>query len=277
MRPAADTTHGVIVPSYNSGCLLAETLEGVLASGLPVVTVIDGSNDGSAESAQKLQNETDGLDVLILPRRGGKGAAVLAGLEAAEQRGWTHAAVLDADGQHDAADLPRFVETSRAHPDAMILGVPVFGPDAPMLRVLGRRLGNFFANVETRWGSIGDSLFGFRIYPVQPALRILRGMRAGRGFDFDTRMAVQLFWAGIRPVNLPTRVRYLPRGRGISHFRYLRDNLLLVRTHAELLLRSLINKLRRLKLVSPRTRLDSDVRSVHYSAQACKPEKLSRG
>lgn len=242
MTRPAQALRGVIIPSYNSGPLLDETLRAVLPAGFPILVVIDGSTDGSGEKAGLLARGSDQLEVLRLPHRTGKGGAVLAGLEKAETRGWSHAAVIDADAQHDAADLPRFMDASRANPDAMILGQPVFGPDAPRVRVLARRLGNFLVRIETRSNAIGDSLFGFRVYPIRPALDILHGMHDGRGFDFDTRMAVQLCWSGVRPVNVPTRVRYLPRGRGISHFNYLRDNLLLARTHAELLLRSVTQR-----------------------------------
>lgn len=236
------TMHGIIIPSYNSGALLKETLHDVLGTGIPVIVVIDGSTDSSVGDAESIAHASAKLEIIRLPNRTGKGGAILAGLEKAQTRGWTHAAVFDADGQHDAADIPRFMEASRANPDSMILGLPVFGPDAPLARVLARRLGNFLAHMETRSKAIGDSLFGFRVYPVRPVLDIMRGMRAGRGFDFDTRMAVQLCWSGLVPVNVRTCVRYLPRNRGISHFSYVRDNILLARTHVELLLRSLLRR-----------------------------------
>ena len=123
----------------------------------------------------------------------------------------------------------------------MILGRPVFGPDAPTVRVVGRRAGNWFANLETWWGGIDDSLFGLRVYPVGPALETLRSIRGGRRFDFDTQLAVRLYWRGVPPMNLPTRVHYHAANLGgISHFDYLRDNLLLARAHAGLLLQSFL-------------------------------------
>ncbi len=231
---------GVLIPSYNSGPLLESTVRRVLAFWRPVVVVVDGSNDHSEGPVVELARSEAGLQVIRLPANTGKGGAVLAGLERAADLGWTHAAVIDADGQHQAADLPRFMEVSSRHPEAMILGTPVFGDDAPAVRVHGRILGNWWTNLETWWGGIGDSLFGFRVYPVAPALEVLRGMRGGRGFDFDTQIAVRLYWRGIPPVNLPTPVHYHPAGAGgVSHFRYLRDNLLLVSVHARLVLRSL--------------------------------------
>ena len=230
----------VIVPSYNSGRLLDETLRSLLTVWPEVIVVIDGSNDGSEKRVRAFAESAQGIEVIVQERNLGKGAAVLRGMERAATLGMTHAAVFDADGQHVATEVPRFMAASAAHPEAMILGVPVFGADAPALRVGGRRVGNWWTNLETWWGGIDDSLFGFRVYPIEPALRILRGMHGGRRFDFDTQLAVRLYWDGVPPLNLATPVRYpQPETGGVSHFKYVRDNLLLTFVHAGLFIRSL--------------------------------------
>jgi glycosyltransferase involved in cell wall biosynthesis len=236
-----DDRRCVIIPSYNSGSLLAATVDAALECWNPVIVVLDGSTDGSGETLRSLSGDRHGLHVLIRDKNGGKGEAVLMGLEYALERGYTHAALLDADGQHEASDLRLFMEASDLHPEAMILGLPIFGEDAPPERVKGRRIGNWWANLETLWGGIGDSLFGFRVYPIAHSLKILRGIRGGRRFDFDTQLAVRLYWEGVPPVNIPTRVRY-PRSEsgGVTHFHYLRDNLLLIRVHLMLVIRSLL-------------------------------------
>ena len=239
--PAPDDRKCVIIPSYNSGPLLASTVCAVLEHWSPVIVVLDGSTDGSGAAVEKLAATREDLEVLVRAHNGGKGEAVLAALRLAAARGFTHAAVLDADGQHDVSDLPRFMEASDAYPEAMILGVPLFGEDAPMERVKGRKIGNWWTNLETLWGGIGDSLFGFRIYPVDASLRILEGTRTGRRFDFDTQLAVRLYREGTLPLNLPTRVHYPKReAGGVTHFRYLRDNLLLIAAHIRLTLGSLV-------------------------------------
>jgi glycosyltransferase involved in cell wall biosynthesis len=229
----------VVIPSYNSGALLVPTVESVLrhvSIGTLIFVVIDGSTDGSEAGVYELANKIEFLKVLRVLRNEGKGAASLRALEIAHEMGCSHAAVFDSDGQHAAADLPAFFEAARRQPDTMILGQPVFGADAPWERVWGRKLANWCTNVETMWGGIGDSLFGFRVYPVDKALEVLRMTRAGRVFDFDTQMAVRLYWAGVRPVNLPTHVKYPPREEGgVTHFRYIRDNVVLAAAHTGLL------------------------------------------
>ncbi len=231
----------VVIPTYNSGSLLVETVREALTHWRPVIVVVDGSYDGSAEAIADFSRNAEGLHVLTSAVNGGKGAAVLSGLEFAAARGFSHAAVFDADGQHEAADIPHFMDAARTHPGAMILGVPVFGRDAPSVRVNGRRVGNWFANLETWWGGVNDSLFGFRVYPVRPSIDILRAIRGGRRFDFDTQLAVRLYWRGVQPLNIPTRVRYRAReAGGVSHFRYVRDNALLAWVHALLFFKSLM-------------------------------------
>ena len=252
----SSTTHLVIIPSYNSGGKLAETVRQALAVWQPVWVVVDGSTDGSA--AALTENPADGLRVLWRGKNSGKGAAVLHALTIAREEGFTHALVLDADGQHAAADIPRFMEASHKNPAAMILGVPQFAADAPAARRYGRCFGNWFAGLETFWGGIEDSLFGFRVYPIAAALHILEHTRGARRFDFDTELAVRLFWAGVPPVNLPTPVRYFESAHGgTSHFHYVRDNWLLIRRHI-LLICEMLPQLRRIWKLRQRAKAKKD-------------------
>jgi len=233
-------THLVIIPSYNTGGKLADTVRQALAHWQPVWVVMDGSTDDSAAALRALVARENTLRVLTLEHNSGKGAAVLNAMLAAKREGFTHALVLDADGQHASADISRFMQASQNSPDAMILGVPEFADDAPASRRHGRLVGNWWANLETMWGGIEDSLFGFRVYPIRESVRILQRIRGARRFDFDTELAVRLFWAGVPPLNLSTPVQYFnPAQGGTTHFHYLRDNLLLIRRHTLLVLEML--------------------------------------
>ena len=125
---------------------------------------------------------------------------------------------------------------SLAEPGALILGEPQFDASAPALRVQGRKLSNFWVNVETLWAGIHDSLFGFRVYPIGGLRQVMESSRWMRRFDFDAEAAVRLCWSGCTPINLPAPVRYFtPDQGGVSHFRYGRDNVLLSWMHARLL------------------------------------------
>ncbi len=231
----ASPTHLVLIPSYNPGPRVADTVRAARAQWNPVWVVVDGSSDGSAEALQAMAAADDGLRVIVLPENRGKGAAVLEGITQAAALGYTHALTMDSDGQHPADLIPAFMAASQADPAAMVLGRPVFGPEAPALRVNGRKVSNGWANLETLWMGIGDSLYGFRVYPIAPLLKIMRANRFMRRFDFDPEAVVRLCWAGVRPVNVDAPVRYLSAEEGgVSHFKYLRDNALLTWMHTRL-------------------------------------------
>jgi glycosyltransferase involved in cell wall biosynthesis len=174
--------------------------------------------------------------VLVQPENHGKGAAILAGLRAAEAAGFTHALTMDADGQHPAAAIPQFMAASQRDPQALVLGLPVFDASAPRLRVVGRRVSNGWAKLETLWQGIGDSLCGFRVYPIADLRAEMERTRWMRRFDFDPEAAVRLCWRGLRPVNLPAAIRYFRADEGgVSHFKYVRDNVLLAGMHSRLM------------------------------------------
>jgi len=233
--PHSSPTHLVLIPSYNPGPQVLETVRAARAQWTPVWVVVDGSTDGTDAQLQALAADDAGLRVIVLPQNRGKGAAVLAGITEATAAGYTHALTMDSDGQHPAELIPAFMAASQAEPGAMVLGKPVFGPEAPALRVKGRKVSNGWANLETLWMGVGDSLYGFRVYPIAPLMRIMRRNRFMRRFDFDPEAVVRLCWAGVRPLNLDAPVRYLSvEEGGVSHFKYLRDNALLTWMHTRL-------------------------------------------
>jgi glycosyltransferase involved in cell wall biosynthesis len=210
-------------------------VRGALDQWRPVWVVIDGSTDQFAERLLAIAAIDPGLKVFFLPENRGKGAAVLFGLRAAQASGFTHALTMDSDGQHPAERIRAFMQASMARPGAMVLGSPVFDSSAPGLRVKGRRISNWWANLETLWAGIGDSLYGFRVYPIGPLIAVMRRQLWMRRFDFDVEAVVRLSWRGVRSINLPAPVRYFrPEEGGVSHFHYWRDNVLLTWMHFRL-------------------------------------------
>jgi len=230
-------SHLVLIPSYNTGPKLYDTVREARAQWQPVWVVIDGSDDGTAEGLQALAADDPGLRVWVLPANQGKGAAVLHGLRAAQAEGYAHVLTMDADGQHPAGLIGAFMQASQQRPDAMILGRPVFDASAPLLRVRGRRISNGWTDLETLGAGIADSLYGFRVYPVAALIAVMQGQPWMRRFDFDTEAVVRLAWRGVKPLNLDAPVKYLSvEEGGVSHFRYGRDNVLLTWMHLRLML-----------------------------------------
>jgi glycosyltransferase involved in cell wall biosynthesis len=229
-------SHLVLIPSYNAGPQLALTVQAARAQWQPVWVVVDGSTDGSAAAVQELAARDPQVRVLVRPRNGGKGAAVATGVAAALAAGFTHVLTMDSDGQHPAGHIPAFMAESQAHPAALVLGRPVFGPEAPLARLQGRKLSVGLARLEILGAGIDDPLFGFRVYPAAALQRALASTRHARGFDFDPEVAVRLVWSGVPTLNLAAPCRYLAKDAGgVSHFHYVRDNLKMIWLHIRLL------------------------------------------
>jgi glycosyltransferase involved in cell wall biosynthesis len=237
MTQAASATHVVVIPSYDTGPTVYETVRAARAMWQPVYVVVDGSRDGTGEGLQAMAAGDPGLRVWLLPHNQGKGAAVRHGLQQAHAAGFSHALTMDADGQHAPASIGEFMDASMQRPDAMILGRPVFDASAPLLRVRGRRVSNWWTNLETLGAGVDDSLFGFRVYPIAELLAVMQRQRWMRRFDFDTEAVVRLAWRGVKPINRDAPVRYLSAEQGgVSHFRYVRDNALLTWMHTRLMI-----------------------------------------
>ena len=221
----------VLVPTYDNPATIRDVVVRMRAHLEDVIVVDDGSGRAGREAVALLA--TDGLaHVTHRPRNGGKGAAVKTGLQRACELGFTHALQIDADGQHALEDAPRLLAMARKHPEALVLGAPIFDESAPTVRRLGRRFTQMWTNLETFGRVVHDPMCGFRVYPVEAALRA----RAwGDAMDFDPEIAVRLVWQGLPVANLPTRVRYFAREEGgVSHFRMFRDNVLISWMHTRL-------------------------------------------
>jgi glycosyltransferase involved in cell wall biosynthesis len=252
---ALSATHLVIIPSYNPGPKVYATVRDALGQWSPVWVVVDGSTDDSAPRLLAMAAVEPGLRVFVLPKNRGKGAAVLHGIREASAQGYTHALTMDSDGQHPADLIAQFMRASQAEPEAILLGRPIFDSSAPRLRVMGRKISNWWANLETLWAGIGDSLFGFRVYPIDALLDVMSRHAWMRRFDFDVEAAVRLCWRGVKPINIAAPVRYFRTDEGgVSHFHYWRDNALLTWMHSRLfcgfLLRLPLLTARRLRAAS---------------------------
>lgn len=221
-----------VIPVYNHERAVPAVAAALRAHGLPVILVDDGSNDACRRSLEALVAQT-GDRLVRLDVNGGKGAAVIAGLRAARAAGYSHALQVDADGQHDLGDVPRFLAASTADPAAVVCGKPVFDATIPRVRLVSRYITHVLVWLQTlSLRDVRDSMCGFRLYPIEAVLEVVDCDGVGRRMDFDVELLVKLSWRGHRMTWLDTRVRY--PADGLSHFRMLLDNLLLARMHVRL-------------------------------------------
>jgi len=223
-----------VIPVYNHELAVPAVAAALRAQGLPVVLVDDGSGEACRLALEALARET-GDTLVRLPVNGGKGAAVIAGLRAALNAGFTHALQVDADGQHDLADVPKFLSAARAEPAAIICGKPVFDASIPRLRYLSRYLTHGLVWLQTlSLSRVRDSMCGFRLYPVATVLDVVDRDGVGRRMDFDVEILVKLAWRDETIRWIDTKVSY--PADGLSHFRMVLDNARLAGMHVRLVL-----------------------------------------
>lgn len=222
----------ILIPDFNHKEVIGSLLDRLAVYNLPCLIVNDGSEPETRRVLEQQESERDWVRVLHLPLRRGKGGAVLAGLFWLNEAGYTHALQLDADGQHDTADVPKFLKAAETDPDALILGRPIYSADAPKSRIIGRQISRVWVWIETLSFDIADPMLGFRVYPLQATTALARKHRLGTKMDFDPEIAVRLCWRGVPIRNVDTRIAY-PSG-GLSHFQMIRDNVLISWLHTRL-------------------------------------------
>ena len=200
-----------VIPTFNNGGTVADVVRGVLRLGLPVLVVDDGSTDDTAQRLEGLE-----IDRIRHARNQGKGRALKTGLEEARRLGYRFALTLDADGQHDPADIPALV--AAAGPRTLVIGSRNLTAEGmPAGNTFANRFSNFWFTVQTG-RKLPDTQTGFRVYPLEdiPSLRLLTSR-------YEAELALLVFsaWKNLRIVPVPVRV-YYPEDR-VSHFRPFAD------------------------------------------------------
>jgi len=224
---------GIVIPVYNHAHAIARVVEGLQDTGLPLWLIDDGSEpDCAAELEALAAAQPERIHLERLPVNQGKGLALAHGFRVMQAAGCTHALQIDADGQHDPGDACRFIDASRKVPEAVVSGVPIYDASVPRGRLYGRYITHFWVAIHTASRAIGDSMCGFRLYPLALTNAVIAEEGVAARMAFDTDIIVRLHWRGVAIVNLPTRVHY-PLD-GVSHFDMLRDNLRISRMHTRL-------------------------------------------
>lgn len=221
----------LLLPVYDHPDCLADVVNSLSATGLHCLLVNDGSALRCSQVIREIAREHKWVSLIEREKNGGKGAAVKTGMMEADRMGFTHVLQLDADGQHNIADIPKLLALSAEHPRAVVSGEPCF-TNIPWIRYYGRYLTHIWVWINTLSLEIRDSMCGFRIYPLNSTLQVIHSSRVGNRMDFDPEILVRLHWLGVPVIQFPTLVSY-PMD-GISHFRGLQDNLLISWMHTRL-------------------------------------------
>ncbi len=239
----------ILIPCYNHARELQGFLPQVARNGVKIFVIDDGSNPEEALQIQRVCAHED-VELIKRSTNGGKWAAVTDGMKLAVSRGYTHTLQCDADGQHAAECIGRFLEISSQHPQSLILGTPKYGEDAPKARLYGRRITNFFVWLETAGACTYDAMCGFRIYPLPRAIAIINRYGIAPGMAGDIEFLVRCYWDGMPIISESVKVCYPEGGR--SNFRMLRDNILISMAHTKLCIEALLHPWRLMKAHRPR-------------------------
>lgn len=227
----------IILPVYNHPHYLQALVVHLQAYHCPIIMVDDGCNDECRAVIEKIKQSFD-IHVLTHTTNQGKGQAVMTGLDFAHTQGYTHALQIDVDGQHDWADVGKFLGYAKSNPQAMIIGKPIYGDDVPKKRLYGRYATHIWVWINSLSLQIKDSMCGFRVYPIGLCQQIFKKHRLRKRMGFDSEILVFLSWLGVEFINVPTKVCY-PKG-GISHFDVWADNVELTKMQTALFFGMLI-------------------------------------
>ena len=223
----------IVIPVYNHEEAVGKVIERLNnVSQLPTILVDDGSHADCHTVLEQLSHQLDNVSLVTLPHNLGKGGAVKAGLRAAVAQGFSHALQIDADGQHDADYIGRFLASGREHPEAIICGYPEYDASVPRGRYYARYLTHVWVWINSLSLTIRDSMCGFRLYPLRATVALLDAEYTGNRMEFDPEIMVRWVWRDGAVVNLPIKVHY-PLD-GVSHFLLWRDNALISRMHTRL-------------------------------------------
>ncbi|MCC6142344.1 MAG: glycosyltransferase family 2 protein [Candidatus Hydrogenedentes bacterium] len=207
-----------VVPCYNAGGRLRPVLEGLSRQLDHTLLIDDGSTDGSADQADGLP-----VDTWFNERNLGKGSALILGFTAALALPHIEAVVvLDADGQHDPKELPRFVDAFYATSADLVIGSRVFD----MAHVPWR---SWFGNtltvkaVHLLFGRhIRDTQCGYRLLSRRFLEAVVRDVRGGR-YDTEMEILLKAVKEDYRIAEVPIATLY-EAGNPSSHFRKVRDS-----------------------------------------------------
>ncbi len=208
-----------VIPAFNESARVDSVVAGARAH-LPVVVVDDGSTDGTADRAERA-----GATVIRQVPNQGKGAALRAGFRRALQEGYEAVLTLDADGQHDPAEIPRFLDTYAAPQTSgsgsgqadLIIGARDFR-HIPLVRRVANTLGRW----SFSWAlgqPVRDNQSGYRLI----SRRLMEALLDSResGFEFEVEMIVTCVQRGFALDWVPIRTIYAGEKSHINPWRHL--------------------------------------------------------
>ena len=229
----------ILIPIYNHGYAISATIEKLKICNVPIYIIDDGSDAATKLSISEVATKYPDIQILVHEKNRGKGAALKTGFRTALMNGFTHGLQVDADGQHNMADVPVFLAKGKKFSQSLICGEPLFDDTIPKSRLYGRRITNFWIAIETLSIKMPDAMCGYRMYPLKQTVSLLDRYFIGNRMEFEIEMLVRFAWLPLPIQWIKTQVRYPEGGR--STFRPFFDNVRISWAHTRLVFEMLVH------------------------------------
>lgn len=196
----------VVLPAFNEAKRIKETLVALKKFNLPVIVVDDGSTDDTYSVSRMY------CQVLRHKINLGKGAALKTGCEAAFLLGATAVIIMDSDGQHKAADIPKFIDALSSGKTDIIFGSRNLGMGVPFVRFTGNKAASVL--VSLLFGIyVSDLICGFRAFTKKAYQKIVW---QSLGYGVETEMVIKTGLANLRRLEIPVETLYYDKFKGVT-------------------------------------------------------------
>lgn len=202
----------VIIPAYNTGETIPHVIRGALEHVPLVMVADDGSTDDTAVRAAEA-----GAEVIRIAENRGKGHALKILFQAAMDKGFNAAISIDADGQHNAEDIPRFIQEHVRHPHSLISGSRTLtAANMPRARYNAMQMARFYISLAANQ-FIEDTQCGFRLYPLE----LIKKLKlVTESYITEAEILLKAGDMGVRIRTLSIRAVY---NDSVSHFKAVSD------------------------------------------------------
>jgi glycosyltransferase involved in cell wall biosynthesis len=194
-----------IMPCYNAGSLVADAIADVKRFHKDILVIDDGSTDNSFDYIRRAK----GIKIIRHRQNKGKGAALKTGFNYAIKKGYKVVITIDADGQHKASDIPKFL--AKAEKYDLIVGSRMHNVrNMPLRRIIANSISSFVVSLRCRQ-KISDSQSGYRLIKTDVIKNIKLDLT---GYQMETEMLIKAAKKGYKIGFVPIKTIY---GKEVSH------------------------------------------------------------
>lgn len=236
----------VVIPTFNN----EQTITSVIDAVLPFCETIIVVNDGSTDNSSEILSLRSDITLLNQNENSGKGAALRRGFSFAVDNGFSHVITIDADGEHNPEEIPRFLEKMSEEPETLWVGArPIHSGEKNRMRYIHRFIGNSGIRIFAGF-TLSDCFSGFRLYPLSPTSLACKSNR----IDYEQEVLLESAWSGVELKEFDLEMVVLPDELKGAHYHPLKDVLRILRVHIKAMVTRFLNPFSSLKVEGNTTR-----------------------